>query len=48
MTAVTPERGTRAPTPLPRTTVKSEIESEIVIVDENGVEEPFDAASWFE
>ncbi|MGQ4383391.1 hypothetical protein [Streptomyces sp. SAS_270] len=24
------------------------IESEIVIVDEDGTEEPFDAASWFE
>lgn len=48
MTAVTPEGETRVPTPLPRTMVKSAIESEIVIVDENGVEEPFDAASWFE
>lgn len=24
------------------------IESEIVIVDEDGTEEPFDAAAWFE
>lgn len=24
------------------------IESEIVIVDEDGTEEPFDASSWFE
>lgn len=46
-------RGGGAVTPLPeRETADSGamslIESEIVIVDEDGTEEPFDATSWFE
>jgi hypothetical protein len=48
-----PEREPRQPrrSSLPRTTddrTVSLIESEIVIVDDDGTEEPFDAASWFE
>jgi hypothetical protein len=40
-------------TPLPRLEPANDraaslIESEIVIVDEDGTEEPFDASTWFE
>ncbi|MEU2602818.1 hypothetical protein ABZ669_38130, partial [Streptomyces hirsutus] len=46
-------RGGGAMTPLPEretagSGATSLIESEIVIVDEDGTEEPFDASSWFE
>ncbi|MFJ9668136.1 hypothetical protein ACIRPP_26555 [Streptomyces sp. NPDC101219] len=40
------------PLPIPQSSnddrVAKLIESEIVIVDEDGTEEPFDATAWFE
>lgn len=46
-------RGVEPITPLPERETRDDdtaglIESEIVIVDEDGTEEPFDAVSWFE
>ncbi|MFE8949045.1 hypothetical protein [Streptomyces sp. NPDC007856] len=52
MTAPTErERRKARPVSLPRAddeTAVSLIESEIVIVDDDGTEEPFDPASWFD
>lgn len=50
LTTVLPKRGTQhvSPLPSPGNGTAAMIESEIVIVDEDGTEEPFDPASWFQ